>query len=103
MRGGMNGRTRRLLLPLLAILLLGKAASAEPAPGKLIHVVVAFCDNKFQGIVPVSEKIGNGDDPANNLYWGAAYGVKTFFLKSRDWTLVAKTANLKPGILERVT
>lgn len=93
---------RSLLLALFIFLLLGKAASAEPAPGKLIHVVVALCDNKFQGIVPVPEKIGNGDDPANNLYWGAAYGVKTFFSKSRDWTLVSKTANPKPGILERV-
>lgn len=95
-------RRRSLLFVLLVFILLGKAASAEPVPGKLIHVVVALCDNKFQGIVPVPEKIGNGDDPANNLYWGAAYGVKTFFTKASDWTLVFETANPKPGILERV-
>jgi hypothetical protein len=94
----------RLVLVLMAFLVLGKAAQAEPAqpPGKLIHVLVALCDNKFQGIVPVPEKIGNGDDPANNLYWGAAYGVKTFFSRSGDWTLVSKTANPKPGVLERI-
>ena len=40
---------------------------------RTIHVFVALCDNEHQGIVPVPEKIGNGKDPANNLYWGAGY------------------------------
>lgn len=52
---------------------------------KTIHVLVALCDNKYQGIVPVPEKIGNGQDPDQNLYWGAAYGVRTYFKKSKDW------------------
>jgi hypothetical protein len=47
-----------------------------PAPAaasvKTIHVFVALCDNKNQGIVPVPEKLGRGDDPDGNLYWGAA-------------------------------
>lgn len=90
------------ILPLLFLLGLGCAGDAHAEPGKRIHVLVALCDNKFQGIVPVPEKIGNGDDPANNLYWGAAYGVKSFFLKSREWTLVSRTLNPKPGVLERV-
>jgi hypothetical protein len=47
----------------------------------VIHVFVALCDNKYQGIVPVPAKIGNGQDPLNNLYWGAAYGIKSFFKK----------------------
>jgi hypothetical protein len=51
----------------------------------VIHVFVALCDNVNQGIVPVSASLGNGDDPARNLYWGAAFGVKTFFSKSADW------------------
>src|SRR5207249_4829544 len=38
---------------------------------KVIHVVVALCDNQYQGIVPVPALIGNGDNPAKNLYWGA--------------------------------
>jgi len=86
------------------------AASSQPSPpseplrnpGKLIHVVVALCDNQFQGIVPVPPRIGNGDDPANNLYWGAAFGVKTFFRKAQEWSLLADVANPRPGVLERL-
>jgi hypothetical protein len=66
---------------------------AKQNSGKLIHVLVALCDNQFQGIVPVPPKIGNGDDPANNLYWGAAFGVKTFFKRASDWKLLASTPN----------
>lgn len=66
-----------------------------------VHLFVALCDNRYQGIVPVPEKIGNGKDPHNNLYWGCAYGVKTFFRNSGDWKLVSTR---KPGtvILERL-
>jgi len=35
---------------------------------RTIHVFVALCDNEHQGIVPVPEIFGNGDDPANNLF-----------------------------------
>src|SRR5262245_41095802 len=69
---------------------------------KLIHVLVALCDNRFQGIVPVPARIGDGDDPANNLYWGAAFGVKSFFKKSRDWMPVQATSKPGPAILERI-
>ena len=65
------------------------------------HIFVALCDNKYQGIVPVPEKIGNGQDPANNLYWGAMYGVKTYFKNSKDWKLV-KAYKLNDTILERL-
>ncbi len=37
---------------------------------KVIHVFVALCDNKYQGIVSVPASIGNGQDPKTNLYWG---------------------------------
>ncbi|MBE9582842.1 hypothetical protein IM792_00135 [Mucilaginibacter sp. JRF] len=57
-------------------------------PAKSIHVFVALCDNKYQGIVPVPEKIGNGDDMNNNLYWGGIYGVRSFFSRSKEWKLV---------------
>jgi hypothetical protein len=70
--------------------------------GRLIHVLVALCDNQYQGIVPVPAKIGNGDDPASNLYWGAAYGVKSFFKKAKDWRQIADLPGPKPEILERV-
>ena len=81
------------------------AADSQPAkrnPGKLIHVLVALCDNESQGIVPVPARIGNGDDPANNLYWGARFGVKTFFKRAGDWKLIAETRNPRDGILERL-
>lgn len=37
---------------------------------KTIHIFVALCDNKYQGIVPVPAKIGNGQDPDNNFILG---------------------------------
>ena len=71
-------------------------------PGKLIHIVVALCDNQYQGIVPVPERIGNGDDPDNNLYWGAAFGVKNYFKKSNDWVTLINIKTPRPAILERI-
>ena len=70
---------------------------------KTIHVFVALCDNKFQGIAPVPEKIGNGKDPRLNLYWGAGYGVKSFLkLKTKDWKLAKQLTSDNPYILDRV-
>ncbi len=57
---------------------------------KTIHVLVALCDNKYQGIVPVPQRIGNGQDPDQNLYWGAGYGIRTFFKKSNHWKLLSR-------------
>lgn len=84
-----------------------KRPTDSPQPAKrnsarLVHTLVALCDNESQGIVPVPPRIGNGDDPANNLYWGARFGVKTFFKTSSDWQLVAENRNPKPAILERI-
>jgi hypothetical protein len=81
--------------------------SAKQAPRNsvaVIHVFVALCDNVNQGIVPVSATLGNGDDPPHNLYWGAAFGVKTFFTKNKDWELVsAQTDSVKSAsvVLDR--
>lgn len=68
---------------------------------KSIHIFVALCDNKYQGIVPVPAGIGNGQDPNSNLYWGCGYGIRTYFKKSKEWKLLN---TLKPGnnILERL-
>jgi hypothetical protein len=71
-------------------------------PGKLIHVLVALCDNQYQSIAPVPARIGDGDDPANNLYWGARFGVKTFFKAASEWKLIAETRNPRDGVLERL-
>lgn len=67
-----------------------------------VYVFVALADNEHQGIIPVSPKLGNGDDPDNNLYWGAAYGVRTFFGRSKNWTTVSAEKEVKPDtVLER--
>ena len=59
-------------------------ATAQQVP-RLVRVFVALADNEHQGIVPVPKALANGNDPGRNLYWGAAYRVKTFFQKRRDW------------------
>jgi hypothetical protein len=68
---------------------------------KSIHVFVALCDNKYQGIVPVPASIGNGQDPASNLYWGCDLGLKTYFKKSNEWKLV-KVEKRGGPVLERL-
>jgi hypothetical protein len=71
----------------------------------VIHVFVALCDNVNQGIVPVSASLGNGDNPQTNLYWGAAFGIKTFFSKNKDWQPVnssSVSAKSPSVVLDRV-
>jgi hypothetical protein len=77
------------------------SAAAEDTV-KSVHVFVALCDNESQGIVPVPKQLGNGNDPKNNLYWGAMYGTKSFLKKSKDWTLVATVVNPRDSMLERI-
>ena len=80
----------RIFKALLFILLPFTVAVQLQGQTRTIHVFVALCDNQNQGIVPVPPKLGNGQNPATNLYWGAAYGVKTFFKsKTAEWQLVA--------------
>jgi hypothetical protein len=69
---------------------------------KVIHVLVALCDNANQGIVPVPAFLGNGEDTVKNLYWGALYGVKTYFSKSKNWTKLDIISNPKENVLERI-
>lgn len=79
-------------------------SNSAPAPDsalRLIHVYVALCDNDSQGIVPVSKRMGNGNDPNNNLYWGNGYGVRTFFNASEDWRLLRTVKNPSTHVLER--
>jgi hypothetical protein len=71
-------------------------------PGKVVHVLVALCDNENQGIVPVPAFLGNGEDTQKNLYWGAAFGVKTFFSKSANWLKIAEIDNPKENVLQRI-
>lgn len=69
---------------------------------KVAHVLVALCDNENQGIVPVPPAIGNGEDAARNLYWGAGFGVKSFFRKKKEWEFLAQVDNPTAAIIERL-
>jgi hypothetical protein len=89
----------RICLQLL-LLLTGAFLHAQSSP-RTIHVFVALADNANQGIVPVPAKLGNGEDPEHNLYWGSAFGVKTFFSRSGDWKLLSSGQKTKDEVLER--
>lgn len=82
-----------------ALLCVSTASAQEAA--RVVHVFVALADNAHQGIVPVPARLGNGDDPERNLYWGAGYGVKSFFARSSEWQLLASQARPNPEVLER--
>jgi hypothetical protein len=71
-------------------------------PGRVVHALVALCDNENQGIVPVPAHLGNGEDPDGNLYWGAAFGVRTHFSKSKRWQKLGEYENPSPNVLQRV-
>jgi hypothetical protein len=80
---------------------MGEDIKNATGDAKTVHVLVALCDNVYQGIVPVPAAIGNGQEPNTNLYWGAGYGIRTYFRKSGEWKLLETR---KPGdtILERL-
>lgn len=78
---------RRLLIT-ASFVLFSHVIVAQTNGLRTIHVFVALADNEHQGIVPVAAKLGNGEDAEHNLYWGSAYGIKTFFSRSPDWKRV---------------
>jgi len=91
---------------IVLIIFLGTATSkanmqAKASP-RLIHVIVALCDNEHQGIYPVSATLGDGDSPRTNLYWGALYGVRTYFDHQPEWKCVSRFDSVSAIILQRV-
>ena len=92
--------SRWIALALCALFSFAIHGVAESSP-RVVHVFVALADNQHQGIVPVPPALGNGRDPRRNLYWGAAYGVKTYFKASKDWELIWSGRGGKDAILER--
>ncbi|MFD2725042.1 hypothetical protein [Hyunsoonleella rubra] len=92
---------KRVLFTIVLITFCTVYCQSKPITNS-VHVFVALCDNANQGIVPVPEKLGNGQDPTNNLYWGAMYGLKSYFNHSKDWVFISSTKNPEPRILERV-
>ncbi|MFT6279368.1 MAG: hypothetical protein ACJAU0_002196 [Flavobacteriales bacterium] len=92
----------KTIITFLFTLLFVQSSNAGTSEPKTVHVFVALCDNVNQGIVPVPEKIGNGQDPANNLYWGCGYGIKSFFkLKTTEWIFQKMVPSTNDIVLER--
>lgn len=87
-------------LALLGFILLTGSRTGQASP-RVVHIFVALADNQHQGIVPVPALLGNGSDPQHNLYWGAAFGVKTYFQASQQWELILHGRGPKNAILER--
>jgi hypothetical protein len=83
---------------LLCLLLVQSAWSAP----KTVAVFVALCDNATQGIVPVPAKIGDGNKPEANLYWGCSDGFSGCFRASKVWKLQRKEIPEDKRILERL-
>jgi hypothetical protein len=95
----------RIVSRLTALTILGffsfAGSCAGQASPRVVHVFVALADNQHQGIIPVPPALGNGNDPQRNLYWGAAFGVKTFFKSSDEWQLLSCGRGPKDAILDR--
>ncbi len=64
---------------------------------------VALADNQHQGIVPVPEKIGNGDDAVHNLYWGCDEALPATLRHSPSWKWQRTEPGSKAAIIERQT
>lgn len=90
----------RLFSRITFVLLLSASGLAHAV--ETVHVFVALADNEYQGIVPIPAALGDGDNPSKNLYWGAAYGMKTFFSKkSPAWKLEYCRNAVSSAVLER--
>jgi len=94
-------RVGLVVLACAALLVSASAVWAQDSTLRTVHVFVALADNQHQGIIPVPAKLGNGEDAERNLYWGSAYGVKTFFARSADWVRIRCGEKPKAEILER--
>jgi hypothetical protein len=92
--------SRSIALALFALSSFAVPRVAQSSP-RVVHVFVALADNQHQGIIPVPAALGNGSDPQRNLYWGAAFGVKTFFKASDEWQLLSSGPGSKAAILDR--
>lgn len=96
----------------LALLVTARTWAAEPADRVaadaarglplVVHAFVPLCDNENQGIVPVPEHLGDGRDPDGNLYWGARYGLRTWFDRARGWTRTSQGSRPNAGVLQRL-
>lgn len=95
-------KTRCMWL-VVALLALQGTLGAQEVKARRVGVFIALCDNESQGIVPVPAKIGDGNKPDANLYWGCSEGFKGIFLKSADWTKVPNEQAATGPVMERIT
>lgn len=84
----------------LLLILTFSVGCALAAPKK-VAVFVALCDNASQGIIPVPAKIGDGNKPEDNLYWGCTEGLPTCLKAGKSWKLLNKEVPDDKRILER--
>lgn len=82
-------------------LLIFSLVSASAAT-KRVQVFVALCDNKTQGIAPVPAKIGDGNDPEANLYWGCTEAIGGF-ARNGKWKLVSSEKDVSTAIMRKLT
>lgn len=75
--------------------------SVIAAPRK-VAIFVALCDNASQGIIPVPAKIGDGDKPEANLYWGCSDGFSGCFRASKSWKLQRREIPDDKRVIERL-
>ena len=87
-----------MIRPLLILALSIGGALAAP---KKVAVFVALCDNASQGIIPVPAKIGDGNKPEDNLYWGCTEGLPTCLKAGKSWKLLKKEVPTDTRILAR--
>jgi hypothetical protein len=73
----------------------------ENSQALTIHTFVPLCDNKYQGIIKVPAKLGDGRNLKTNLYWGAGYGLKAYYTRSKEWKYIRSYYNLDTCVLER--
>jgi hypothetical protein len=93
---------KRVFIVAILILISFSLLPARAEKIRSIHVFVALCDRVHQGIVSSSPRLENGEDPKSNLYWGAYYGIKSYFGRNRDWKLIKRINNPNDDVLEKV-
>jgi hypothetical protein len=89
----------KIMRAFLISLFLSQLAFAAP---KKVALFVALCDNATQGIVPVPARIGDGNKPEANLYWGCSDGFAGCFRSNKSWKLVKKETPEDKRIFERL-
>ena len=94
---------RRITFVFLLLIQLNGACAQGDEDAQTIRVFIALCDNKTQGIMPVGAKIGDGDQPDANLYWGCSDGFGLYFKKSPHWKVVESEKDVSKEILRRMT